>query len=208
MSHWTKFSMPSIHVLNAKREINLMKEVSNIKFDINSNDYDVYNEIFRNNVQHGVLAIYSINAALESIITILSKELNLKKNIQSKGNIGFYDITIFLRDELKIITDINSYNKCIELRSYRNIITHWDKNDSTLLGTSGYLPFMFENGGSRPNSKKEKLISILTKEKLEDYKDGFNKLLENITSSLIIQEKEMLKHMFRCIIEGCIVYEG
>ena len=212
MSHYIKFSMPSIHILNARREIDSMKDVDNIKFDINSNEDNIYYEIFKNNVQHGVLAIYSINAALESVITILNKELKIeeqiKQNRKTKKKIEFSELTSFLINELKIITDTDSYYECIALRRYRNSITHWNEDKSTLLGTSGYLPLMFKNGGVIHNDKKEELISILTKRKLEEYKGAFDKLLENMISSKIIQKEEVLKNMLRCIIDMRIEYEG
>lgn len=195
MSSYLTFSIIGGHIKNAEREISLMKEVSYYKCD-----NDIYRseerEIFNENIRHGLLATYSLNASLESIVALLNKELCCRKK-------EFYTRTEALINK-NVITDIVSYNKCIDLRKKRNNITHWEKNGYQLLGTMGYLPFMF--GNKMPMKDDEKLISILTKESLKEYLDAFNKLFENILESDHIKSNIHLTDFLECIKHGELTF--
>lgn len=193
MSSYLMFSIIGGHIKNAEREINIMNEVSYFNDDnYGSKEKDIFNE----NIRHGILAIYSLNASLESIVALLNKELSCQRE-------SFYTRTEILKN-MNVITDIVSYNKCIELRKKRNTITHWEENRIQLLGTMGYLPFMF--GNKVPIKDDEKLISILTKESLEEYLDAFNKLFENIMKNEKVQANSELTFFLECIKDGELTF--
>lgn len=196
MSHYITFSITGTHIKNAEREINLMHNVKSLKkcnLDYGIIEYNV----FRENLSHGILAIYSLNAALESIVAMLNTNLNL-------GESKFYNRTEVLKNR-NIISDLVSYGKCIELREKRNIITHWEKDGYQLLGSAGYLPFMFEN--IIPQKDDEKLISILTRESLGKYYNDFCNLLENICTSHDVKNNFQLQKKLDYAKAGIVEFE-
>ena len=201
MSHHFTFSIIGAHIKNAENEINLMKEIKQYtKSDLNYGARE--NEIFEWNIQHGILAIYSLNAALESIIALLNNRLNI--NIDSHVNGAFYKRVKQL-EKMKIVTDKISFSKCEELRDYRNTITHWEENKSQLLGSMNYLIFMFHN--MKPKNENEKLIYILNKKDLSQYLNSFNDLIDNIMSSKYIKQDSELERFFEFIRDGVLSFE-
>ena len=193
MSHYFVFSIAGAHVNNAKKELELMSDVKQYK----SSDYNYdnnFNEIFYENVRHGILTIYSINAALESIVAILNRKLNYEKS-------SFYERIDILKNK-SIIKSIKAYNKCIELRKYRNLITHWENENSKLLGTIHYLPYMV--GDEKPTNEKKKLISMLTKENLKKFFNSFIDLINDINKNL---DNDAIKYYIESILDGDIIFE-
>lgn len=191
MSHDFRFSILGGHIKNAEREVKHMKSVKSLRrLDLNYGENE--NKIYTENIQHGILAIYSINSALDTLVALIIKDLgcNTKK---------FHKRVKILKDK-KIITDIDSLNKCLDLRDKRNIITHWEKDGFDSLGTNGHILFML--GDRRPKRKVEKLISVLTKEYLEEYLDSFNSLMDNILESQYVSNQEDLSYSINIFREG------
>jgi antitoxin component YwqK of YwqJK toxin-antitoxin module len=201
MSHYLSFSIIGAHIKNAEIEIGSMIEVEPLKRE-DCFYGEIEEKVFNENIQHGILAIYSINAAIESIVAMLNTKLGYHKN-------KFYPRVYFMIKK-NIISDIKAYNKCIELRDIRNAITHWEESGCQLLSTMGYSPFMFGNLEAKKDD--EKLISILNKKSMEDYLNHFNMLLDNIIKNL--QEKgkfandETFRHALKCIRQGKLEFEA
>lgn len=201
MSHYFTFSIIGTHIKNAENEINIMKEIEQYK-NSNLNYGTIEQEIFNWNISHGILAIYSLNAALESIVALLNDKLNLNIDSHAKG--AFYKRIEKLK-KIQIITDDLSYKRCKEIRNYRNTITHWEENKSELLGSMSYLVFMFHN--MHPSNENEKLIHVLNKEDLSNYLCSFNKLVNNIIGSKSIQNNNGLKTFFELVRKGKLSFE-
>ena len=144
MSHFITFSVAGIHMKNAKEQIEQMEYVKNIPNN-NLNYVNNETEIFNKNIKHGLLAIYSINATLETIVSILIRELKVSENRKEKN----------INDRLNklinkgIIADDESLNICREVRSIRNKISHWERDGVQLLGTKGYLPYKIGRASCR-----------------------------------------------------------
>lgn len=173
MSHKFQFSILGTHIKNAEREVTCIKSVEGLmKVDLNYGEKE--KRIFEENIQHGVLAIYSINAALETVVAMLSKELNL-------GVDKFYTRIKILKSK-GIITNDDDLERCLDLRGKRNTITHWEQDGKTSLGSIGHIQFMM--GNKEPKGDIEQLVSILTKENLEEYFKSFNNLFDNIMENI------------------------
>ena len=183
MSHDFRFSILGGHIKNAEREVEYMNSIKSLRRrDLNYGENE--NKIYTENIQHGILAIYSINAALGTLVALIIKDLecNAKK----------FNNRIKILKNKKIITDIDFLKKCLDLRDKRNIITHWEKYGFESRGTNGHILFML--GDRRPKRKVEKLISVLTKEHLEDYLESFNRLMDNILESQYVSNQEDLSY--------------
>ena len=196
MTHYYIFSIIGGHIKNAEREIDLMHDSKNM-FVLDKNYGAKEYQIFNENVRHGILALYSLNAGLESLIAFLDKELG----VNSKD---FYS-RIKKLEKKGIITDIDSLSKCIELRKQRNIVTHWEENTSQLYGSDGYLPFLF--GDSEPREKSEELISSFNKVDFMEYLDAFNQLFDNILKNIPNNKNEYLIYCLKNIKEGYLFFE-
>lgn len=185
MSHNMVFSIIGAHIKNSGDEVEAMLNVSSLKKD--DFDYDINDEeVFNNNIYHGTLALYSINAALESIVAFLNRELKLEKD-------NFYNRIEELQSR-GIITDEESLDLCKDLRKKRNILTHWEEDEEKLMHASGYILFMF--GNKVATNKKEELISILNKESMRLYLESFNKLLNSVIKSEFIKgENDLSWHL-------------
>lgn len=203
MSHQVTFSIIGAHIKNAEKEVNSMFNVDNVKIEY-GNYSEREEEIFVENIKHGVLALYSLNAALESLVAYLADKLEINKEIDlDKGN-KFYNRLEKLKEN-QIITDENSLSTCIELRNYRNTVTHWEENTSYLYGSSSYLPFMF--GSMEPEKDVEKLISIFNKKRFNKYIQAFERLLDNIIYNTKEFEEGYLRFQLECMKNGELIFE-
>lgn len=195
MTHWFEYSIAGVHVLNAKRQVDQMKEVAPFyRDDFNYGEEE--RKIFTDNTANGVVVIYSINSAIESIVTLLSKELS----IQAKN---FYERVKKLK-ELKIITCHVEIEKLTYLRKKRNIITHWENNRVELLGSSDFLTIMFKNNS--PENEFHELISLFTAEDLREYVDYLDLFIENIKENVAKKDLESLVYKLDCIHDGIIYW--
>ncbi|MCM3324065.1 hypothetical protein [Cytobacillus kochii] len=172
MTHWFEYSIGAVHMQNAKDCVGKMLDV------IYKEEGFIYgekeNEIFFDNTRYGVLAIYSINASLETVVAITSRELQIKEK-------SFKDrIDILIKRE--IITKKVTFQRLNLLRKKRNLITHWEQVHIELLGTDSYLPVMFTK--ISPKNKIEELISILTLNRMSQYIDDLLDLLNDIVSNI------------------------
>ena len=173
MSHSFKFCILGAHINNAESQLALLQSIE--KFKVDNYNYDKRTEqIFTANIQHGILALYSINSALECLISLLDNELNLGAK---KNKFYFFNILDILVKE-KIITNIKALEKCKELRIKRNLITHWEKNGYVKLQCCGHIQFMLNS--PEPQNKIQELLSILTKENLYQYNLNFKDVITNI----------------------------
>ena len=189
MSHHFTFSIIGAHIKNAEREVNSMFNVDSVKNE-DGNYTEKEEEIFVENIKHGILALYSLNAALESLVAYLADK--------------FY-IRFDKLKERKVITNLVSLSACIELREHRNTVTHWEENTTYLYGTSSYLPFMFEK--AEPKRDVEKFIGIFTKKRFLHYLKEFNKLLEDIINNTKKFEEGYLRYQLECMKNGKLIFE-
>lgn len=196
MTHWFEYSVAGVHVLNAKRQVNLMKEVT----PLYKSDFNYYNEereVFKHNTAYGVLAIYSINAAVESIVALLSNELSIKSK-------KFHERINILKKK-NIITCHVEVEKLVYLRKKRNTITHWEKNKIELLGSADYLPIMFKN--VTPRNEFHKLISLFTAEDLREYIKYLDHFIENVKENVVREKILELEYTLKNIQSGMIYWE-
>ncbi|WP_042357702.1 hypothetical protein [Bacillus rubiinfantis] len=204
MTHYFTFSIIGGHIKNAEKEVHSMFETEGIKIKD-----EIYGEkeekIFEENICHGLLALYSLNAALESLVAFLADRLgvNSKFDIEKQRNKFYLRI-----DKLKIgkiITDDLSLSTCLKLRKYRNIVTHWEENLSYLYGSNSYIPFMF--GFTKPKSDIEKLIGNFNRSHLEDCLEAFNRLLDNIINNIEVMDHEYISFQLECMKRGSLIFE-
>lgn len=168
MTHWFEYSIGAVHMKNAKDCVEKMQNVTFKEADFNYGREEF--EIFFNNTRYGVLAIYSINATLETIVAITSKKLRInEKHFNSRVD------TLVKKG---VITNNVPLQNLKELRQKRNLITHWEKNHTKLLGTSSYLPIMFTEAA--PQNKVEELISMFIPERISQYIVYLMELLNDI----------------------------
>lgn len=115
MYHVFKFSILGEHIKNAEREVEYMKFAKILmRSDLNYSDNE--NKIYTENIQHGILAIYSINSALDTLVALIIKDLELTTK-------NFHDRIKILKHK-RIITDSDLLYKYLDLRNKRNIITY------------------------------------------------------------------------------------
>ena len=176
MSHHFKYSIAATHMKNSRLLVNKMKTVEKYK---NSNyDYsDTANEAFIDNTGNGILAIYSINATLESLIALITL---------ANPNCYFKDNSFHTRKKVlmnkNLIPNNDSFRKLIELRKKRNTITHWEKNYTELIGSMSYLPIMFGDILPGKKNKVHGLIAILSKEEMSKYMECLENILDDMIS--------------------------
>lgn len=191
ISHDFRFSILGGHIKNAEREVKYMKSIKGLRrLDLNYGEKE--KKIYTENIQHGILAIYSINSALETLVALIIKDLGYNTN-------KFYRRVKILKNK-NIITDIDNLKKCLDLRDKRNIITHWEKDGFECLGTNGHILFML--GDRKPRKNVEKLISILSKDDLDNYLESFNKLIDNILESNYVSNQDDLSYSIKIFREG------
>lgn len=193
MTHWYEYSIGAVHIKNAKDCVAKMLEVTFKEVGFSHGIEE--EEIFLNNTRYGVLVLYSINAALETIIAITSRDLGIKK-------ISFYDRVNILVQQgiIKKNVTLQSLKK---LRQKRNLITHWEENPSELLGTSFYLPLMFTK--TVPKNKIEELISIFIPGQMNTYIDDLIDLLNDIMCNLNKEKHERLYQSLKQIEKESLV---
>lgn len=197
MSHDFILSITGAHVRNAQEQLGNMYEVEKyLKDDINYNNQE--EGIFYSNVCHGILFLYSLTAALDSIVVFVAKKKGCKKS-------SYGERVKFLQAKRIISVDKKTLSKCRELRKTRNLVTHWEKNLSRTLGSMNYLPYMF--GNVEPKSKYELLISRLNKLKLEQYWDAYSALLDNIINNEEPQDNQLVALFLKTVQQGNIVFE-
>lgn len=201
MAHDFIFSIIGAHVNNANEQLERMFEVEKYsRQDINYNQQE--NEIFNTNVKHGILFVYSLNAALESIVCFLSDDRGYNKC----NCIGeFYERVTFLESKKVISVNEDILSRCYELRKTRNLVTHWEKNLSKSLGSMNYLPYMF--GNVSPEDDHELLISRLNKSNINNYLDSFYKLLDNIISNESNSRNTGTVYFLETIKSGNLIFE-
>ncbi|PEC81948.1 hypothetical protein [Bacillus cereus] len=193
MTHWYEYSIGAVHLKNAKDSVAKMQEVTSKEIGFN---YGIEEEeIFLNNTRYGVLALYSINAALETIVAITSKNLGIKKR-------SFHDRVNILVQQ-GIITKNVTLQSLKGLRRKRNLITHWEENPSELLGTSFYMPLMFAK--IVPRNKIEELISLFIPEHMNTYIDDLIDLLNDIMCNINKGKYEGLYYSLKQIEEESLV---
>lgn len=172
MTHYITFTIAGAHVKNSKDEIRKMKSIQQYKNKNADYSEEAY-EAFDHNVAHGILVIYSINSALESVIHIISKHYGIEGEFFQR--INELEKKIFLNPDIR--KDLSELKK---LRRFRNAITHWENDLEELLGTSFYLPYMMEDKKIKIKNKKIELISILSKEKLTLYFENLQRVLNDL----------------------------
>lgn len=191
MAHSFRFSILGVHIKNAEREVNNMHYIKYV--DIYELTYEEEaRKLYEDNLQHGILAIYSMNSALETLVYMIDKEFNNTRN-------NFYDKIKNLQNN-NIITNEIYLNKCIDLRKKRNIITHWEEDSDKSLGCFGHI--VFGLGQCNPKDKIEELISILNRESLEKYLSELNNLIENILDSDFLKNRGELYNMICSFKDG------
>lgn len=204
MSHHFTFSIIGAHIKNAEREVNSMFNVDSVKNE-DGNYTEKEEEIFVENIKHGILALYSLNAALESLVAYLADKFHINKEVSFDNERNKFYIRLDKLKERKVITNLVSLSACIELREHRNTVTHWEENTTYLYGTSSYLPFMFEK--AEPKRDVEKFIGIFTKKRFLHYLKEFNKLLEDIINNTKKFEEGYLRYQLECMKNGKLIFE-
>ncbi len=168
MTHHFEYSIGAVHMNNAKDSVEKMQQATPKEIGFS---YDIEEfEIFSNNTRYGVLAIYSINAALETIVALTSREFGI-----SQTRFAARVDTLISQG---IITNLIAIDNLKNLRKKRNFITHWEENPTELLGTSSYLPIMFAE--TTPENETEDLISMLIPERINQYILDLTDLLDDI----------------------------
>lgn len=193
MTHWFEYSIGAVHMKNAKDCVEKMQKVTFKEANFNYDREE--SEIFFNNTRYGVLAIYSINAALETIVAITSRELGINKT-------HFNDrVDTLIRQD--VITNCIALKSLKDLRRKRNLITHWEENHTELLGSSSYLPIMFTK--TAPKNKTEELISMLIPERINQYIVNLMDLLNNIIYQINKEEYTELYYSLEQIKEERLI---
>ncbi|ALC83084.1 MULTISPECIES: hypothetical protein [Bacillus] len=193
MTHWFEYSIVAVHMKNAKDCIEKMQKVT-FK-EIGYNYGKVEEGIFFNNTRYGVLAIYSINATLETTVAMTSRVLTVKAK--------HFNVRVDKLTEKGIITKDLTLKNLIQLRKIRNLISHWEENHLELLGTSSYLPVMFSKTVSK--NKNEELISMLTPDRMNQYLDDLAGLLNNIIHNIDKEKYNRLYYSLKQIRDGLLV---
>lgn len=184
MAHDFKFSLIGAHYSNAIEQIRNMDYVNN--FDHSNLNYTIEDyDSFRKDICYGILGIYSMNALVESVVNYCIRELD------------YYDIIEFRQKVNKlcqqgIIENDENLDKYFELRKYRNIITHWERDSLKYdLGSMGYIRLMGSNYYA--NNNKERLVQILHKAEMINYFHSIMTIINNVIGSQYFSDDDLLK---------------
>ena len=179
MAHYFKYSVVAMHMSNSRMLVGKMKDVKKYSDD-NVNYSAAAKSVFEHNTSIGILAVYSISATLESLITLMALALNLdeEKWYRQRNKLFFLRKDKLIKEGLLINSE--PLQKLINLRKRRNDISHWENDRPMLTGTMSFLPFMFGDASPDSNDKTQILISILTKEKMFEYIGCLEDILEDM----------------------------
>ena len=192
-----------MHMSNSRMLVDKMRDTK--RYSDENFNYSAYAErAFEHNTSIGILAIYSINATLESLVTLIVLVLDLDEEKWLHKLNKFYDRKDKLIRE-GLLTNNDSLQKLLDLRDTRNAISHWENDRPMITGTMSFLPFMFGDANPKSGDKTQTLISILTREKMSEYL----RCLEDILGEMIrIQEENESDENYDLIDDLIHVKEG
>lgn len=199
------FSITGAHINNFLHSLEAMHYVKKYKYNYKKHHNKV-SKIFRDNVQNGIVAVYSLNALFESVINIIDNFVDL----QYLANKKYSHRKSTLKGKLEVLKDMNiiknneACDKCLKLNKLNSRINKCSNDSNSLNIPIEYYYYCMVNENESKNLSQE-FISTLTRENLEEYFNAFREVIRDIcTNDFLVKENYELIMIIEEILCGKI----